>query len=421
MVENKLSKVSFGIIVTAGKHMGGTNIEKNLRVSIITPDFSHNCVGRAYMLAELIKPHAEVEIIGPAFEGFVWKPVARVPHGISYRYVQCSKKRFFFSAALRLSNMVKGDVIIISKPVLPSMFLGLFAIMRRRAGLIIDIDDGEVGFEIDRFLSGGSLQKLVSFINIFKLMICDLVARCIRHRIVSNKYLKKSFGGLLIPHVRDTDIFDPSLFDSSALRKQFDIDERKKVILFMGTPREHKGLDDLMSAFNILGIPSALLMIVGFDLAEESQRELYSRIKEKIGDRCLLLGQQPFESIPRILSMADVVVIPQQKTHSSIAQIPAKLFDAMAMAKPVIASNVNDIPEILKDCGLVYEAGNVEMLAQSLDKVLKDTSYAKTLGSRAREKCVAHYSYAAVREQIKELINSVVVRNQVAFNSLENN
>ena len=381
-----------------------------MKISIITPDFSHNCVGRAFMLAQLLRLRNAVEIIGPAFEGSVWSPIERVPVGISYTYSVCSKARYYFSTALRLSRLLDGDLIIISKPVLPSMFLAMLALLRRRTPLIIDIDDWEIGFELDRFSNAGFVHKIISLGDILKLLVCDLMARCIRHRIVSNTYLQKSFGGLLIPHVRDTQIFDPAIYDKNNFRRQYGVEADKKVILFLGTPREHKGIRELVSAFKMITVPNALLMLVGFNLSDKNQRELYDRVKAQLGDACHLFVQQPFDRIPGFLAMADVVVIPQQNTSSSKGQIPAKLFDAMAMGKPIIASKVNDIPDILRECGLTYEAGNVSELARSLETVLSNREYSRSLGEKARELCVSKYSYAAVRDEVNGLVDSVAGR-----------
>jgi glycosyltransferase involved in cell wall biosynthesis len=46
--------------------------------------------------------------------------------------------------------------------------------------------------------------------------------------------------------------------------------------------------------------------------------------------------------------------------QATVGQIPAKLFDAMAMAKPIVATDVNDFAGILDGCGLVVKPGMPE-------------------------------------------------------------
>lgn len=38
-----------------------------MKISILTPDFSHNCFGRAWLLAKVLQRHYDIEVIGPAF------------------------------------------------------------------------------------------------------------------------------------------------------------------------------------------------------------------------------------------------------------------------------------------------------------------------------------------------------------------
>ena len=47
-----------------------------MKISILSPDLSHNCLGRAYLLAKVLQRHYKVEIIGPVFRYGIWEPVA---------------------------------------------------------------------------------------------------------------------------------------------------------------------------------------------------------------------------------------------------------------------------------------------------------------------------------------------------------
>ena len=50
--------------------------ERIMKISILTPDLSHNCLGRAYLLAKILQRHYEVEIVCPIFGDGIWEPVA---------------------------------------------------------------------------------------------------------------------------------------------------------------------------------------------------------------------------------------------------------------------------------------------------------------------------------------------------------
>jgi glycosyltransferase involved in cell wall biosynthesis len=284
------------------------------------------------------------------------------------------------------------------------MFLAMIVFAKKRIPAIIDIDDWEIGFELDRFHQGNFINSLKSTVQILKLVLCELFARFINYRIVSNKYLQNKYGGIVIPHARDTQYFDPSKYSQKELRNKYDIRPQDKVILFLGTPREHKGIFELVKAFKKLNDTSAIMMLVGFNLVEASQKKLYEFVKESLGESCILLEQQPFEKIPEFLSVADIIVIPQKDTYSSKGQIPAKLFDAMAMGKPIIASKINDIPEILEGCGWTYEPGNIDELVGIMRFVINNPLTAANMGKKARENCISKYSYNAVRQRLANQI-----------------
>ena len=90
----------------------------------------------------------------------------------------------------------------------------------------------------------------------------------------------------------------------------------------------------------------------------------YEKTLKELGkDKVLMKKAISFTCIPSCLHAADLVVLPQKKTKQSYGQIPAKIFDAMAMAKPIIATNVSDIPQILDSCGIIVEPDDITALA----------------------------------------------------------
>src|SRR4029450_688690 len=99
-----------------------------------------------------------------------------------------------------------------------------------------------------------------------------------------------------------------------------------------------------------------LLAIVGVKSGSPEARRWASRPFVR------LVGEIPFDGVPRSLVAADVVAVPQRATIDTVGQVPAKLFDAMALARPVVSTHVSMIPENLEGCGLVVGPGNVQGL-----------------------------------------------------------
>ncbi len=88
--------------------------------------------------------------------------------------------------------------------------------------------------------------------------------------------------------------------------------------------------------------------------------------------------------------------------------MPAKLFDAMAMAKPIISTRISDMPEILRDCGFIIDPDNPKDLLEKIDYILTNPDKAKEIGQQAREKCVQTYSLKVVGERLVNYIQEVI-------------
>ena len=121
-----------------------------------------------------------------------------------------------------------------------------------------------------------------------------------------------------------------------------------------------------------------------------------------------VLGPQPFKDTPKFVAAADLVVLFQSASPAAQGQLPAKVFDAMSMAKPIIASSVSDLPVILEGCGEIVEPGDVDSLARAIAVLLDDPGRASELGRRARQKCLAEYSYDALGPKLRDIIEGVV-------------
>ena len=102
--------------------------------------------------------------------------------------------------------------------------------------------------------------------------------------------------------------------------------------------------------------------------------------------------------MPEILKLADLVILPQRNTAIAEAQVPGKVFEAMAMAKPIIATTVSDLPEILDGCGWIVEPENPGQLAQTIQYVLDNPKEAEEMGQKARQRCIEKYSWDAMEE-----------------------
>ena len=370
-----------------------------MKVSVLAADLSDNATGRADLLARLLSSRYEVEVVGPRFGADVWMP-ARTG-AIAQRSVKAGRYPGFAQRIPALLELVDGDVLIASKPRPTSFGLGLLARARRKRPLVLDIDDWEVGF-FSRSGAWGRTGRALNLANPNGLPWTWLVEKLVSRAdaiTVASRFLERRFGGTLLPHVRDTEAWDPARYDRNATRARLGVGD-SKVVMFLGTPRGHKGVDDLVEAVGALG-PGVVLALVGVDPARSGAPRWSAASHVRV------TGEIPFDDVPRYLVAADVVAVPQRATTDTVGQVPAKLFDAMALGRPIVSTSVSMIPEILEGCGIVVEPGDVSALAGAIKHLLDNADEAATLGRRARERCEARYSFRVARSILFPLIEDL--------------
>ena len=117
-------------------------------------------------------------------------------------------------------------------------------------------------------------------------------------------------------------------------------------------------------------------------------------------DRVVVFPKIPFKELPEHLSAADILVIPQRDTTDTQGQIPAKLFDAMAMAKPVITTPLSDIEEVLGGHGYLIDPRNPVQLAKTIEYIFENPEEARMKGLNARKRCQELYDIKVLKKEL---------------------
>ena len=140
------------------------------------------------------------------------------------------------------------------------------------------------------------------------------------------------------------------------------------------------------------------------------KNEFSRAAKGHLGDRFHKLGMRPYHLAPEFLSMADAVPIPQLETSFGEAQVPAELLDAMAMARPIIASSIGGLADILGNGrrGWLVPPGNQKALAESLRFVEEYPKKAEQRGKRARRWYEKNASTRAIGNKLGRVIHQAL-------------
>lgn len=374
-----------------------------MKISILVRDLSGNCYGRAHVLAKALSRVYDVEIVGPVGPAGIWMPFDTGE--FETKTVPARALPFLARSLHDLLSKITGDVLYALKPHVCSFGLALLKKVRSKLPIVLDIDDWELG--LYRSQPNLLLNSLASLpypdAYPYAALLDRITGRADEITTVSHFLMERYGRGVIVPHGRDVTWLDPTRYDRDALRQTWGL-AGTRVILWLGTPLPYKGVEDLVDAVDLLRRDDVRLLMVGVNPSSQMAR----RLEDRGLDRVILVGPRPFAQLPEFLALSDVVVLPQRLSPATVGQVPAKLFDAMAMAKPIVATRVSDIPIILDGCGLIVEPGDTEALAGAIASVLDDQAGATEMGRRARGRCVREYSIEAMERPLRQVFDRFV-------------
>jgi glycosyltransferase involved in cell wall biosynthesis len=252
-------------------------------------------------------------------------------------------------------------------------------------------------------------KKLINQIELLNLYGADLV-------VVVSQALKDELVArgtdidkiLVNPNGVDPDRYSP-LVDGSAVRNRYHLDG-KTVIGFIGTFGKWHGAEILAEAFGrflqqfpVYQGQVKLFMIgdgVNVPLVKENLK------KFDMEKSCILTGLIPQEKGPEYLAACDILVASHRPNPDGTPFFgsPTKLFEYMAMGKGIVASNLNQIGEVLKhdQTAIMVKPGDVESLMAGLKALIDDEERRMRLGQSARREVVAKYTWKMHTQKIIE-------------------
>lgn len=218
---------------------------------------------------------------------------------------------------------------------------------------------------------------------------------------------------LVNPNGVDPEVYTPKI-DGSNIRRKYNL-EGKTVIGFIGTFGKWHGAEVLARAFGLLiqNHPqyrdnTRLFMIGDGNTMAQAQQELETY---GVTQECILTGIVPQEEGPSHLAACDLLASPHVPNPDGTPFFgsPTKLFEYMAMGKGIIASDLDQIGEVLEHdhTAWMVKPGDAESLMHGLKAMIDNPETSKRLGKAARREVVAKYTWKEhtrkIIEKLKEL------------------
>jgi len=259
---------------------------------------------------------------------------------------------------------------------------------------IFGLDEGSLGIRFIRLLERWSIARanLVITVNV----------SC-KRLFAARSCLPEKIG--VVMNAPDDEIFPYRAAASYPAR----VPNQRFVIMYHGSLVERNGVDLAVDALALVRdtIPTAELRVYG------ASTPYLKQVMDKVRDLGLeryvrYLGRKKLEELAHEIEACDVGVIPNHRNAFTDINTPTRIFEYLALGKPVIAPRTPGIQDYFgQDSLSFFESGNAEGLAQKLEEIYSQPSLAMKTAARGQEIYLQH-SWREERQVLVNLVSSLL-------------
>jgi len=317
-------------------------------------------------------------------------------------YVHASDRNSFFKKlSFYLSFMVsssicglkclRADLIIATSPPPTVGVSGYLISKMRKTRLLLDIRDiwpdsiAEVGSLSKTSLFYYALKKIERFLY-SKADIISVAVQGLEKRVKE----RTSTTVCHLPNTVNMDSFKTK-HSAETTKKNLGVAE-KFVVLYAGNHGLAQGLEFVMqSAFELKRFKDILFLFVGEGV---KKAELMTQTDRLGLTNIIFLGKRSHKEMPDVISVSDVCLVPLKKSDLFLNALPSKMFEYMALKKPVIVSIKGEAEELLKDAnaGISIKPENSGELYDAILKLYNDRTLCRFFGENGYRYIKKFYS-----------------------------
>jgi glycosyltransferase involved in cell wall biosynthesis len=312
-----------------------------------------------------------------------------------------------YRCAFRLGRLLRAErVTILHAHQYTPFFYSLMARHVRRRPAILFTEHG-------RHFPDYRRRKRV-FINRFLLRRGDrvvAVGEAVRQALIANEGIAAERVQVIYNGVHLDPFLDRDQ-DRAAIRRELNVADETLLVLQVARLDYLKDHATAVRAFaEVVRVrPDACLLLVGEGPEAAKIREGIARLN--LQRQVRLLGLR--KDVPRLLAAADLVLL------TSISEgIPLTVIEAMAAERPVVATTVGGVVEMVVDgeTGLLAPAGDAPALARNILRLAEDPALARSLAKRGRARAMERFSEQQMLAAYEKLYEEMLGRPVTAWES----
>jgi len=333
-------------------------------------------------------------------------PIKKKPHTIGYSF------EFILRAFLLIRKLHKSEGLDIVHVHSGYPYYGFLSYATKRlcklpsvytlycpiSHEVVDVEHPAMNIRLARY----ALSKINSIIAI---------SRNVRDSLLKIGISKEKID--VIPPPINIEKFNPDC-DKGEFKLQFQ--NNWPILLFVGNLTKTKGIDILIDALPpVISKYPKVKLVMALDVQEKltdyefhRMRELKKKINQ-IGIKENIMEVGLVQNIQSLMAVSDVVVTPFLST-SGPADYPISVLEAMAVGRPVIATQVGGIPEVIESGknGILIKPGDANELAQNILVLLKNPKLQKGLGTNAAYFIANQFNLNKIANKVQNLYEKVL-------------
>ncbi len=342
--------------------------------------------------------------VGTGSSSFAFGPISRRTRAFS----NCTLNYLsYFAAVIFVAPLLqRPDVVVATSPQFFCGLAGLVVKAFKRAPLVLEIRD----LWPESIVTVGAMRK-GRVIRALESLEAYAYRRADRIVSVTNffvDHIAQRGGDGKIEVIKNG--VDFTLFnakgDGASLRERYGLGDRI-VAAYVGTHGMAHGLDTILDAAELLREDDRIVFLFVGDGAERPR--LVARAKAMGLENVRLVGQLPKSEMPAVWSATDISLILLKKSDTFTKVLPSKMFEAMAMRRPIVLGLEGEAKQLLEDAGagVAIAPENASELAEAVRRFASNPELRARCADSGLAYAREHYDRAKLAQRYIEMLQRV--------------
>jgi len=317
---------------------------------------------------------------------------------------------YTFWAAWNLRKVKREDVLFLRLPPLQLGFAGWLARKRKKAGVLMSVQDIHPDLSIESGLLRKKwaidlAQKFEKW-NYKQAHQIAVISEGFRQNLLKKQVDKKKLH--IVPNWVDTEFLRPHP-KSNPVSQKFSLED-KFVAMYSGTISlsPYVTLEKVMEAAKQMENEEDFrLVIIGEGLKKPALKKKAEQLNL---NNVMFIPFQPYKDLPLLLGASDLLLVPLDIKKTQLS-VPSKLYNYMAAGRPIIgfSDDESEVARIIHEarCGLNVLPDDIQGMTRMFQNLKREKDKAKEMGEQARKYVEENYSKEVVLKDYERLIKTV--------------